>query len=119
MNADDMLLGSESPHDTDSDTLFPRRAFYQDGKLVPAAQGGSSVEPKPSAANDGTMITASAIRLKQGKHADASSRQRISSIMLHSGGRASRVLQTSIIGSSMWLRSTRFTTQRCHSSVKR
>lgn len=35
------------------------RAFYQDGHLAPAVHGGTSVEPKPSAANEGTLITVS------------------------------------------------------------
>ncbi|KAJ9113147.1 hypothetical protein QFC20_002039 [Naganishia adeliensis] len=34
------------------------KAFYQDGHLAPAVHGGTSVEPKPSAANEGTLITA-------------------------------------------------------------
>ncbi|KAI5453410.1 DNA mismatch repair protein Mlh1 [Naganishia albida] len=34
------------------------KAFYQDGHLAPALQGGTSVDPKPSAANEGTLITA-------------------------------------------------------------
>jgi len=35
------------------------RAFYRDGKLVDAGLGGGSGDPKPSAANDGTLITVS------------------------------------------------------------
>ncbi|KAJ9095363.1 hypothetical protein QFC19_007607 [Naganishia cerealis] len=34
------------------------RAFYRDGKLVDGGQGAGSGDPKPTAANDGTLITA-------------------------------------------------------------
>ncbi|KAJ9100616.1 hypothetical protein QFC21_003660 [Naganishia friedmannii] len=34
------------------------KAFYRDGELVDGGQGGGSDDPKPSAANDGTLITA-------------------------------------------------------------
>ncbi|KAJ9122315.1 hypothetical protein QFC22_001736 [Naganishia vaughanmartiniae] len=34
------------------------KAFYRDGKLVDGGQGGGLEDPKPSAANDGTLISA-------------------------------------------------------------